>query len=155
MVVQAVVRLWPHCSRLAVSAAQQCPDPVPVSVCPPAEVGSGRQQQSRHTCCLPRAATARAADGAWVLPSEMMWDTESLFQHSHFSHLWWFEVCGCGGGEHASAAAELLWFGPTQPCLSPAISPVLAVPCPLPVLRALSPSLPQPPVPWEAAKSEI
>lgn len=38
-------------------------------LCPPAEVGSGRQQQSRHTCCLPRAATARAADGAWVLPS--------------------------------------------------------------------------------------
>lgn len=62
------------------------------SLGPPAEVGSGRQQKS----CLPRAASARAADGAWVLPSEMIWDTESLFQ---YSHLWWFEVCGCGGAQ--------------------------------------------------------
>lgn len=88
-------------------------------------------------------------------PLKMMWDTESLFQHSHFSHLWWFEGCGCGGGEHAAAAAELLWFGPPQLCLSPAIRPVLAVPCLLIVLSALSPSLAQPPVPWETAKSEI
>lgn len=41
------------------SSAWSCP-----SLCPPAEVGSGRQELSGHTCCLPRAATARAADGA-------------------------------------------------------------------------------------------
>lgn len=101
-----------------------------------------------------RAATARAADGAWVLPSEMVWDAESLFQHSH-SHT--------SGGLRSvaavevsmAAAAELKCFGLTQLCLSPAISPVLAVTCLLAVLCALSPSLPQPPVPCEAAKSEI
>lgn len=42
------------------------------SLCPPAEVGSGRQQPSGHMCSLPRAAFARAADGAWVSPSEMI-----------------------------------------------------------------------------------
>lgn len=125
-------------------------------LCPPAEVGSGRQQQSRHTCCVcPGLPLPEQQMELGFCPLEMMWDTESLFQHSHFSHLWWFEGCGCGGGEHAAAAAELLWFGPPQLCLSPAIRPVLAVPCLLIVLSALSPSLAQPPVPWEAAKSEI
>lgn len=54
-----------------------------------------------------------------------------------------------------AVAAELQWFGPTPLCLSAAISPVPTVPCLLAVLRALCPSLPQPPVPPEAAKSEI
>lgn len=80
VVVQAVVRPWPGCSRVAVPAAQQCPGPVPISV---------------SSCCrgLWQAATGRvfvlpaqgclcqSSNGAWVLPSEMIWDAESLFQH--------------------------------------------------------------------------
>lgn len=77
-------------------------------------------------CCLPRAATARAADGAWGLPSEMIWDSESLFQHSH-SHT--------SGGLRSVAAVEvsrllLHCSGLAQPsCAYPQLS-VLFLLCP-------------------------
>lgn len=65
------------------------------------------------------------------MPSEMIWDTESLFQHSH-PHTSGGLRSVAAAEVSMAAAAELQGFGPTQLCLSPAISPALAVPCALP-----------------------
>lgn len=126
VVVEAAVRLRPRCSRVAVPGAQQCPGAVPVSVSS-AEVGSA------GSSCLPRAATARAADGAWVLPSEMVWGAESLFQRSQSHTSGGLRSVAAVG--MSLAAAELRGFGrPSHQscacCILPSSSPL----CPVPFL---------------------